>query len=75
MDDWFQLIRLALVLKCRLALVSNLQDLTQTLLICRNLKYIYVGDVGDAKTGLIPVKYMTELRELLTFTAKLVKIG
>ena len=33
------------------------------------------GDVGDAKTGLISVKYMSELRELLIFTTKLVKTG
>ena len=34
-----------------------------------------VGDIRDAKTGLISVKYMSELRELLIFTAKLVKTG
>ena len=34
-----------------------------------------VGDVGDAKTDLISVKYMSELRELLSFTAKPVKTG
>ena len=34
-----------------------------------------VGDVGDAKIGLISVKSMRELRELLIFTAKLVKTG
>ena len=35
----FQLIRLVLVFKCRLTLVSNRQDLAQSLLICHNLKY------------------------------------
>ena len=41
MDDCFQLIRLALVLKsnCRLALVSNRLDLAPSLLICHNPRY------------------------------------
>ena len=34
-----------------------------------------VRDIGDAKTGLISVKYISELRELLIFTTKLVKTG
>ena len=39
---------------------------------------VMLGDVGDAKqarTGLISVKSMSKLRELLTFSAKPVKTG
>ena len=39
------------------------------------LRNFNVGDVGDAKTGLISVKSRSELRELLIFTAKPVKTG
>ena len=53
----FQLIRLVLVFKCRLALVSNQQDLARTLLICCNLKYTKQDcTVADTPLGADPLE-------------------
>ena len=56
----------------RLSPSTSQERLIQTRLIRSNFN---VGDIRDAKRGLISVKYMSEMRELLIFTAKLVKTG